>query len=397
MTTTGITPATTTLTPTIRQATRKSLFWALAAAFAVIIAVITIALTGANSGGTPYSGTNAGPVGSKAVVEVLRQQGVAVNVPTGLAAARTALERGDSTLFLYDPDGNLDQTQLRSITGLAEHVVVLSPTFGQLEAIAPEVALAGVVKKNTLSSDCSLAAANRAGTVTGTGTGFRLIEASANASECFGSGKKVFSLIDVAHGDRSVTALGTTSVLSNEHIAERGNAALALNLLGEHPRLVWYLPTIADSAVPADPSIAELTPPWVGPVMTLLAIVVIAAAFWRGRRMGPLVVENLPVVVRASETMEGRARLYQRGAARLRALDALRIGTIDRMAARSGLPRIATVDEVIARVAALTSSDPGSIRSLLLDAVPTTDRDLVRLSDALLQLERTVEAATRPS
>ena len=397
MTTTGTTTGTTTLTPTIRQATRKSLFWTLAAVFAVIIAIITIALTGATSGGLPYSGTNAGPVGSKAVVEVLRQQGVAVNVPNGLAAATTALERGDSTLFLYDPDGNLDQAQLRSITRLAEHVVVLSPTFGQLEAIAPEVALAGVVKKNTLSSDCSLPAANRAETVTGTGTGFRLIDASADASECFGSGKKVFSLINVAHGDRSVTVLGTTSVLSNEHIAERGNAALALNLLGEHPRLVWYLPTIADSAVPADPSIAELTPTWVGPVMTLLAIVVIAAAFWRGRRMGPLVVENLPVVVRASETMEGRARLYQRGAARLRALDALRIGTIDRLAARSGLPRIASVDEVIARVASLTSSDPGSIRSLLLDAVPTTDRDLVRLSDALLQLERAVEAATRPS
>ena len=388
---------TATLTPTIRQATRKSLFWTLAAAFAVVIAVITIVLTGATSGGIPYSGTNAGPVGSKAVIEVLRQQGVAVNIPNGLAAARTALERGDSTLFLYDPDGNLDRGQLRSIMGLAEHVVVLSPTFGQLEAIAPEVALAGVVKKETLSSDCSLPAANRAGTVTGTGTGFRLIDASADASECFGSGKKVFSMITVAHGDRSITALGMTDVLSNEHIAEHGNAALALNLLGEHPRVVWYLPTIADSAVPTDPSIAELTPPWVGPVMTLLAIVVIAAAFWRGRRLGPLVVENLPVVVRASETMEGRARLYQRGAARLRALDALRIGTIDRLAARSGLPRIATVDEVIARVASLISSDPGSIRFLLLDAVPTTDRDLVRLSDALLQLERTVEAATRPS
>ena len=66
--------------------------------------------------------------------------------------------------------------------------------------------------------------------------------------------------------------------------------------------------------------------------MILLLLVFLAAAFWRGRRLGPLVVENLPVVVRASETMEGRARLYQKSSARLHALDALRIGAIQRLA-----------------------------------------------------------------
>ena len=392
--------ASTTLTPTIRRATRKSLFWILAAVFLVVVAVVAIALTGAaNGGGTPFSGTSAAPAGSKAVVEVLRQQGVIVNVTDNLASATTALKRDDdATLFLYDPDNYLDRAQLQSVTQLAQHVVVLSPGFEQLAEIAPEVALAGAVTKKSLSADCSLPAARQAKSVTGTGTGFRLIDASADTISCFGSGKKVFSLITVEHGGGvAITALGTTDVLSNEHIAERGNAALALNLLGGSPRLVWYLPTIDDSALPNQPSIAELTPQWVGPVMALLVIVAIVAAFWRGRRMGPLVVENLPVVVRASETMEGRARLYQKGAARLRALDALRIGTIDRLAAQSGLPRLASVDEVIARVAALTSGDPVAIRSLLLDAVPATDGELVQLSDSLVELERAVQRAIRPS
>jgi hypothetical protein len=102
-------------------------------------------------------------------------------------------------------------------------------------------------------------------------------------------------------------------------------------------------------------------------------------------------------VVRASETMEGRARLYQKGAARLRALDSLRIGSISRLATQCGLPRLATVDDVIAAVAAITARDTAVIRSLLLTADPHSDRELVRLSDELLDLERAVARDIRPS
>jgi hypothetical protein len=108
------------------------------------------------------------------------------------------------------------------------------------------------------------------------------------------------------------------------------------------------------------------------------------------------VIENLPVTVRASETMLGRARLYEKSSSRLRALDSLRIGSVQRLAAACGLPRTATVDEVVAAVAAVTRAQPGDIRSLLIDAVPHTDRDLISYSDALLTLERDVARAIRP-
>ena len=101
--------------------------------------------------------------------------------------------------------------------------------------------------------------------------------------------------------------------------------------------------------------------------------------------------------MRASETMEGRARLYQKGAARLHALDALRIGAVSRLATLCGLSRLATVDDVIAAVATVTTRDPAGIRSLLLTAEPRTDRDLVRLSDELLELERHLARAIRSS
>ena len=49
-----------------------------------------------------------------------------------------------------------------------------------------------------------------------------------------------------------------------------------------------------------------------------------SAPLWRGRRFGPLAVEPLPVVVRASEATRGRARLYRRARAYGRATAALR-------------------------------------------------------------------------
>ncbi|CAN5203195.1 DUF4350 domain-containing protein [soil metagenome] len=385
-------------TPTLRRAGRRSLFWILAAVFVLLVIVITLALAGSGVAGVPFSASNPAPAGSKAIASVLDDQGVEVTDAQSYRSAQRAL--GDSrtaTLFVYDPEGNLDSRRLTALADAAKDVVILTPGFRQLNDLAPSVAQAGIVKKKALTSDCSLTAVTNAGSVTGTGRGYRLVEPQKDAATCLGSGRSTFSVIQVPHGTGTVTVVGTTAALSNEHVAERGNAALALNLLGPNPRLVWYLPTIADSPVTGKPSVAALTPLWVTPVLVLLAITTIAAGIWRGRRLGPLVIENLPVVVRSSETMEGRARLYQRSGARLRALDALRVGAVGRLATLCGLGRLATVDEVIAAAAKASGRDPGSVRRLLLDDHPGSDRELVRLSDELLGLEADVSRGIRPS
>jgi hypothetical protein len=247
-----------------------------------------------------------------------------------------------------------------------------------------------------VAADCDLRAATNAESVTGDGDGYRVIDDGADAVACLSSGDDVYSLIQLDRGASSLTVLGTTDALSNEHIAERGNAALALTLLGATPSLVWYVPTFADVEVLTDESIAALTPGWVVPIMVLLGLIVIAAAIWRGRRFGPLVVENLPVTVRSSETMEGRARLYATASARLRALDALRIGTIARLATACGLPRTATVDEVVNAAASVVGMIPVDLHNLLVDAEPRSDAQLVTLSDELLRVERAVHTAARP-
>ncbi|MET0991914.1 MAG: DUF4350 domain-containing protein [Lacisediminihabitans sp.] len=382
----------TVTTPTLRAATRRSLFWILVAVFLVLIAVITLVVTGiSRAASTPFSATDPSPKGSKAIAEVLRQQGVTVTVTTTLRATERALAAHPSTLFIADPNSLLSTDRLTDLVAPATHTVVAAPTFTQLGALAPTVRAAGKVDRTTLSADCAVPAARAAGTITGAVSGLR-IDKGSDAIGCFESRSGVFSLVQ----QDSLTLIGASGALSNEKVDERGNAALVLTLLGQDEHLVWYLPVAGDSALGGGRTLAQLTPPWVGPVLVLLAITALTAAVWRGRRFGPLVVENLPVTVRASETMEGRARLYQRGGARLHALDALRIGTVSRLATTCGLSRTATVTEVIDTVASVTGRPAHDIRSLLIDTVPANDRDLVRLSDALLQLERETIAAITP-
>jgi hypothetical protein len=318
-----------------------------------------------------------------------------VTATTELAATTAAVtDPAGSTLFLFDPNGYLGADQYEQLASLGADTVLMSPNFQALAAFTPGVSQAGAVPGAPLTADCDVPAVRRAGSVSGGGTGFRITGAS-TARGCLASAGDVFSLIRLDDASRHITVLGTNDAFSNEHVAERGNAALALGVLGEKPHLVWYNPSVSDVAG-GPPSLGELTPAWVSPAMILLLLVFLAAAFWRGRRLGPLVVENLPVVVRASETMEGRARLYQRSSARLHALDALRVGALERLAVQCGLPRSADVAEVVAAVAELGGIALARVRALLVDEVPATDRDLVRLSDELLRLEDAVRAAASP-
>ncbi|PRC53647.1 hypothetical protein C6A85_52785, partial [Mycobacterium sp. ITM-2017-0098] len=81
----------------------------------------------------------------------------------------------------------------------------------------------------------------------------------------------------------------------------------------------------------------DLIPEQVTWMALQLALGVALLALWRGRRVGPLVAEQLPVVVRASETVEGRGRLYRSRRARDVAAESLRTAARQRMLPRLGL------------------------------------------------------------
>jgi BarA-like signal transduction histidine kinase len=386
----------TVVTPRVGIVVRRLLFWLGAALFALIITLVTFVTIGAANAGTRLDPTNPAPTGAMALAQVLQQRGVTVIATSSLEETESAIgDSSNTTLFIYDDSLYLTEVQLEQAVGLAQHVVLADATFGELRAVAPELAQAGFVDE-LLEADCDVPAVERADTVSGDGSGYRVVDDSADATSCLGSGDGVFSLIELQRDSGRLTILGATGALTNELIIHDGNAAFALGLLGETETLVWYVPTFADLESTGPETIGELTPAWVTPVLSLLVITFIVAAVWRGRRLGPLVIENLPVTVRSSETMLGRARLYERSSSRVRALDSLRIGSIQRLGAACGLPRVASVDEVIAAVASVTNAGPADIRKLLVDSEPQSDHDLIAYSDALLMLERDVARMTKP-
>ncbi len=385
-------------TLTLRAAGRRARYWLIMGVGALLVAVVgTVLAAGGGVGGKPLEADSAAPAGARALVEVLRQQGVTVTTADTLPEARRLADTAaDPTVFFFDDGGFLSDDQLSAMSALAPRTVVASPDFRSLQTLTPAVGFGGVSQGTPSRATCTVAAAVKADTLSPGGPTLTVPTDAAELTGCFPAGEKAFALVERATTDRTLTLLADGTLFSNERIDKAGNAALALNLLGAGEELIWYLPTIADVPGTGSPSLGELTPGWVTPTLILLVLVTLAAAVWRGRRFGPLVAENLPVTVRASETMEGRARLYARSNARLRALDALRVGAVQRLASQVGLSRLASLDDVIVMVATMVSRSPEDVRAVLVDAVPASDSELVALSDRLQELERATARATTP-
>jgi hypothetical protein len=381
------------LSRTPRQSLRRARGWIVLVVILLVGSGIAAAiqLSLASTSADPMGASNPGQQGGQALARVLAQHGVHVRTASSLDEAwQAASTREDTTVLLSDPNGILDAARLRSVLGIGSDLVAIGPGFTQLSALAPGVAQAGKPSGAPGSAQCGVTAAQSAGRVAGVETMFRV---TGDAVGCFRAGT-AYALAQTHRAGATVSVVGT-GLFDNATIGRAGNAALAIGLLGGHRTLVWYLPSAADAGATGPPTLAELTPGWLTPLVLLLIAVVVAAAVWRGRRFGPLVVENLPVVVRARETMEGRARLYRTASARVHALDALRVGSLRRLAALCGLPPNAHVDQIAAATAALTGRPAQDVRDVLLDARPQTNAAALALASRLAGLEDEVRDAVR--
>ncbi|MBD7957198.1 DUF4350 domain-containing protein [Microbacterium sp. Sa4CUA7] len=367
--------------------------WAVIAAAIVLIGAGSAALlsVGEWTEREALDPDSAGPGGARALVEVLRDEGLTVDVVRDRAAAERAVAAGPATLVIGDTTP-LDDATLGEVALLGDDVVLVDPRSRDLRVLVDGSAAAGVGDDVIAEPGCALPAAQRAGGIL-PGAVFR---GAPGVTACYPSGEGD-ALLVTTRDERSLAALDAVDLFANAHLADNGNAALAVNLLGAHPRVVWYLPSLADGALTdSSPTLGALTPDWVTPSLVVLAAAGVTAALWRARRFGPLVSENLPVTVRAAETTEGRARLYARSRDTVHVADQLRYGALDRLARDLGLGPTAAAEETADAAAARLGMDRARVRGILIDDRPTTDAELVRLADALQHLETAVRLAVRP-
>ena len=195
----------------------------------------------------------------------------------------------------------------------------------------------------------------------------------------------------LASAGQDVVLLGAPGILENDQVLRADNAATALRLLGQRERLVWYVPSLTDLVGEDGVSLRSLLPPWLVPAMWLCGLVALALVWWRGRRLGPLAVEPLPVSVRSLESTQARGRLYRAANARGHAAASLRSATREAVAAHLRLP--GSDEAALVRDVAARTGRPGTEIQTLIGsgaAAPESDDALIRLADQLAELDREV-------
>jgi hypothetical protein len=368
---------------TPREVWRKARLPVLLGLLFVVIALVKAITTGGISSAR-LDPDAAGPQGARALATLLRDHGVDLRVvdrPTGAAG---------TTVFVPVPElaRALSPGSLEAGAGAAE-LVVAGPDDAALESLSVDARVGGRTGEDVIDPGCAQPDAVAAGDVL---LGGRTFGAPETAVPCYATGGRA-TFVELRSARGRVTLLGTASFMTNEHLAKNGNAALALRLLTRHPVVEWVYPRTFDGpAGEGDRTVGSLLPHRFFVLVAQLLVVVLLLALWRGRRLGPVVVEPLPVVVRAAEAVEGRARLYEAAGSRDQAANALRAGLRDRLVRLLGLTPDAGRETMVAAVTSRTGRDAANVDDLLYGPPPADDEALVRLATELDRLDTEVRA-----
>ncbi|MEX2291062.1 MAG: DUF4350 domain-containing protein [Mycobacteriales bacterium] len=367
--------------PTVRSATRAARGPALVVAGVVLVGVVVGVLGATGSGGRldpdAYS-----PAGARALATLLRDRGIPVERVETVEQV-VAADDPAATVVVPAPQ-TLTGSELAGLGGLVAPLLVVGAEQAQLELLGLPVRAGPAVPVERRRPGCTLPLAGTAGEVDLGGPTYDA--EGVPAAGCYAASGSATLLRLPSVG---VTLLGDGTPLTNERLGHRGNAALALGLLGDADRVVWLVPRPGRTVPEGEqPPLSELVADELKLGALWLLVVGAVLALWRARRLGRVVGEPLPVVVRAAEAVEGRARLYHAAGARGTAAEALRAATRERLATRVGLPAGAEQAFVVALVAERTGSDRAVVGGLLYGGPPVDDAALVRLAGDLRILEQ---------
>lgn len=360
--------------PNARASWRQVRLWV---SLATVVALGAIAVGAVvNQPGRALDINSADHNGSKALGVLLENYGVHVEQTSALD---TALADGTSSAVVVTAPDEYSATQLIDLREATRRLVLVRPGTHAAASFGPN--LAPVLNVGGLLHPfCADRGAVAAGPAEWPDDTLRYTPGGSGLQPCYDN-----ALLTAPR----LAVIGSADILRNDNLDDDGVAALDVNAITDSRRVtsvVWLLPG-ADAGGPGKPSLWDLFPDGTVRVIWWAVAVGLLLVLWRARRLGGLVAEPLPVVVRAAELVEGHGRLYARAGARDRAALALRHATIERLARRLGLPRGAAALEVAATVAPLVDRPPGEVATLLTGVPPADDAGLVQLAGELDRLE----------
>lgn len=349
-------------------------------ALCVVIAAVIVGLAQSRTVHGELDPRAVDPAGSRALATLLADRGVDVSRVTHVDDAVNDATAG-TTVFVPFPDRIPTATLAMLAQSDAERLVLVAPTSRELRVVTDGIRPLDTTKVRSRDPSCDEPMVTAAGTADLGGQTYN----PGRYTGCYRAGTASTVVVGERNGGGSLVVVGAGDAFTNERLDQRGNAALALLMLGADgtsDRVVWLM-SVPGSAATDTTSLTDVVPPWAVTAAIQLLLAGLVVAWWRGRRLGPPVVEPLPVVVRAAETVEGRARLYRRAGASDRATDALRAGALARLVPRLGLGADPSPPAVVQAVAERSGWPAPHIGALLFGAYPIEDAALVRLADEL--------------
>lgn len=345
------------------------------------------------------------PQGSRAVVQVLEDLDHPTSTVRFTSEAARSLEAG-GTVLVASPS-SLSQQQidaLRDASSAGDGTLILvAPDPVTLSEATGAIQPAGRIEEGQRidpgpcddpALDSPAAALELRGEDAAAGAS-RLYRPGPGATACAPATASTSEGGYLLVSEGNLIVLGSAELLTNEGVGEADNSALALHLLGGGPSLTWYMPSPNDPMATDGESLLTHLPDWAGPALLWLLLLGVVAVVVAGRRLGPVVVEPLPVSVRPQELVLGRARMLQRSDSREAAATALRSATCVRLAEMLGLRRSDSVEVLLAALRAHTDRSPADLRRLLAPdgtaPAPADDRQLVQLASDLDQLVKEID------
>ncbi|MDR2347958.1 MAG: DUF4350 domain-containing protein, partial [Bifidobacteriaceae bacterium] len=251
---------------------RRATRWLLGLGIPLALTLVVTALLVPPTDNAPLSLRNPGPSGARAVAKVLGRHGVDV-IAADTTAEAVAQATGQARLAIIGPEPVSDR-QLDLYASVEVGIVLISPD------------------------------------------------------------PTLLAHLEATIGGERLVVMADAAVFTNQGVLEGDNAATALRVLGAEPRLIWNLAAWEGEGGQGD--LWQLLPPWAKLAGAQLLIAAAAAALWRGRRMGRLVPDALPVTVPASQITVGLGGLYRRTRALGHAAAGLRAGAASRIGAALG-------------------------------------------------------------
>jgi hypothetical protein len=361
----------------------RTVRWVLLALVVIVgLSVLAAYLTGPRPGGRMDPEATSAD-GAHALVTLLSDHGVEVIEADDIATVERSA-RPDTLLVVAPTSFLIDDEGLQRLRGLHGDVLLVEPLSSIREALAREIRTAPATSFGG-EPNCDMPEATRAGSIQLSLSDTYEAVGDAAVTRCYDG-----ALVRYTDDGRTVTVVGSADFMTNSGLLKEGNAALAMNLAGSRERVIWYTPKRIEGESDGATSIMDLIPARVGWMFLQLCLAVALVALWRGRRIGPLVAEDLPVVVRASETVEGRGRLYRSRRARDRAASSLRTASLARLLPRLGLGAQSDPAAVVETIARRVQYEPIAVEYALFGRPPTDDAELVNLARLLDDIERQV-------